>query len=132
MQRGPAVLKREPSRPKSRPRRHRQQATPSADVASPQSIVADVASPQSVGVSTVVIRAPKTRHGPRPEWGKLQHAMVAVYSLGLPVPMNYSKLAEQVNEWLLQEHGKAATTVDRDTVRRAVKELHAQGALDKK
>jgi len=80
-----------------------------------------------------VIRAPETRWGTRPEWGKSQHAQVAILALkaGLSGPTNYTDLAEQVSKWLSQKYGKAIT-ISRDTVRRAVKALRAQGSLDKK
>jgi hypothetical protein len=80
-----------------------------------------------------VIRAPETRWGTRPEWGKFQHAQIAILALKagrLSGPTNYTDLAEQVSKWLSQKHGKAIT-VNRDTVRRAVKALRAQGSLDK-
>jgi hypothetical protein len=100
------------------------------DVASPQTRSVDVASPQRVSVKATVIRAPKTRHGTRPEWGKRQHvqiAILALYPAGLPVPMNYLKLTKEVKDLLKQKHG---FTVNRDTVRRAVKANRAQGSPD--
>ena len=73
-----------------------------------------------------VIRASKTKHGPR-RGGKLQFAQVAIvalYPLGLPKHVNHLKLWRDIDERLKHDPDyRAIGKLSRMTVRRALQTL---------
>src|SRR3954447_14150000 len=52
-----------------------------------------------------VIRASKTRHGPRWRWGPSQHVQAAIAAIypTLPKSLNVNRLTRQVNEYLSKD-----------------------------
>ena len=85
----------------------------------------------NVGAIGHVIRARKTRYGPKPEWGRIHFAQATIldiYPAGPPRNVNLSQLTREVNAKLSQNpewragHGKKGNLF-RQTVWRAWKLL---------
>jgi hypothetical protein len=80
-------------------------------------------------VNAHVIRAQRTKHGPRGpnNWSKCQLAQIAMNNLypdGRPANVNQTQLTKDVNDWLRANHPHFVTKygkIDRLTVRRAMR-----------
>jgi hypothetical protein len=94
-------------------------------------VAATFAPASSLACSAYVVRAAKTKYGPRPGWGKIEYAQIAItalYPVALPKSTNHSALERRVNEVLLEDPDYKASgrgKVSRQTVLRALQILRA-------
>lgn len=106
------------------PRRRRQQAQQQPQ----QPAAASFGGSTAATLVPFVIRASKTKHGPR-SGGKLQYAQAAIlalYPLALPQHVNHLQLWRDVNKQLARDSNYRATRfgqLSRMTVRRALQTL---------
>jgi hypothetical protein len=104
------------SRKKKKPRRRSPRRAPAAS---------SLAGSGGLKADAAVIRASRTKYGPRPNWGKREYAQVAIaalYSDGMPRNVNQSLLVRDVNAWLTRDPQYRATglgSISRMTVLRA-------------
>jgi hypothetical protein len=104
----------------------RQQAQPLRD---PAEGAAQVAGTSHIKSNAYVIRASRTKHGPRPEWGQRQYAQAAIANRwpdGIPTGVIHSELHRWVKDWLSKNPDYCAAPrgpLTRPTVIRALRDL---------